>query len=61
MTSLQLGLIAAGILLVLGVLLYNWMQDRRVRRRNKATRMSSTGAGVRIDWTPAPVIVYPQL
>ena len=33
MTSLQLGLIAAGIALVIGVLIYNWLQERRVRRR----------------------------
>ena len=33
MTSLQLGLIAAGALLVAGVLVYNWLQERRVRRR----------------------------
>jgi FtsZ-interacting cell division protein ZipA len=35
MTSLQLGLIAAGVLLVVGVLIYNWWQERRVRRRIK--------------------------
>src|SRR5204863_5161192 len=28
-----LGLIAAGIALVIGVLIYNWLQERRVRRR----------------------------
>ena len=33
MTSLQLGLIVAGVLLVVGVLIYNWWQERRVRRR----------------------------
>ena len=33
MTSLQLGLIAAGVLLVCGVIGYNWFQERRVRRR----------------------------
>jgi hypothetical protein len=33
MTSLQLGLIAAGALLVGGVIAYNWFQERRVRRR----------------------------
>ena len=31
MTSLQLGLIIAGILLVIGVVIYNWWQERRVR------------------------------
>src|SRR5947208_5809830 len=33
MSSLQLGLIVAGVLLVAGVLVYNWLQERRVRRR----------------------------
>jgi hypothetical protein len=32
-TSLQLGLIAGGIALVVAVLVYNWVQERRVRRR----------------------------
>ena len=35
MTSLQLGLIVAGIALVIGVVIYNWLQERRVRRRIK--------------------------
>jgi hypothetical protein len=33
MTSLQLGLIVAGVALVVGVIVYNWLQERRVRRR----------------------------
>ena len=33
MNPLFLGLVAAGILLVAGVLIYNWLQERRVRRR----------------------------
>ena len=33
MTSLQAGLIAAGVALVIGVLIYNWIVERRVRRR----------------------------
>jgi hypothetical protein len=33
MSSLQLGLIVAGILLVVGVLIYNAWQERRIRRR----------------------------
>ena len=33
MTSLQLGLIIGGIVLVIGVIIYNWMQERRVRSR----------------------------
>jgi len=35
MTSLQLGLIVAGVALVIGVVIYNWLQERRVRRRIK--------------------------
>ena len=35
MTSLQLGLFVAGGVLVVGVLVYNWFQERRVRRRIK--------------------------
>ncbi|MEP6655855.1 MAG: cell division protein ZipA C-terminal FtsZ-binding domain-containing protein [Betaproteobacteria bacterium] len=31
MTSLQLGLILAGIALVIGVIVYNWRQERRLR------------------------------
>jgi hypothetical protein len=37
MTTLQLGLIAGGVLVILGVLLYNWVQERRIRRRIAAT------------------------
>jgi len=37
MTSLQLGLIAGGVALVAGVLIYNWLQERRIRRRIAAT------------------------
>jgi hypothetical protein len=37
MTSLQLGLIAAGVVLVAGVIIYNWLQERRIRRRIEAT------------------------
>ena len=33
MNPLFLGLIAAGVVLVIGVLVYNWLQERRVRRR----------------------------
>jgi ZipA, C-terminal FtsZ-binding domain len=33
MTSLQLGLIAGGVALVVGVVIYNWLQERRIRRR----------------------------
>jgi len=37
MTSLQIGLIIGGVVLVVGVLIYNWMQERRVRRNVAAT------------------------
>src|SRR4029453_10127251 len=37
MTSLQLGLIVAGVVLVAGVIVYNWLQERRIRRRIDAT------------------------
>jgi hypothetical protein len=33
MSPLQLGLIVGGVLLVVGVIVYNWWQERRVRRR----------------------------
>ncbi len=33
MSPLQLGLIGAGIVLVVGVIIYNWWQERRVRQR----------------------------
>jgi len=33
MNPLFLGLVAAGVALVAGVLIYNWLQERRVRRR----------------------------
>jgi hypothetical protein len=46
MTSLQLGLIAAGIALVIGVIVYNWVQERRVRRRiREAFRDTGAGSG----------------
>ena len=45
MNPLFLGLLAAGAILVVGVLLYNWIQERRLRRRRSnvtAVRGSST-------------------
>jgi len=45
MSALQLALIAAGIVLVLGVVLYNAWQERRVRRRiDQAFRPTTTPA-----------------
>ena len=43
MNPLFLGLIAAGLLLVAGVLIYNWLQERRVRRRSDAVFRKSDG------------------
>jgi len=43
MNPLFLGLIAAGVLLVAGVLIYNWLQERRVRRRMEAALRKSDG------------------
>lgn len=66
MTSLQLGLIAAGVVLVVGVLVYNWVQERRVRRRIKeafspresgaaATAAHAGGARVEPSLSPSAV------
>jgi hypothetical protein len=44
MNPLFLGLIAAGVVLVAGVLIYNWMQERRVRRRIDAAFRKPDGA-----------------
>ena len=52
MTSLQLGLIAAGVLLVVGVLVYNWLQERRVRRRIREA-FSPRDAGATATGVPA--------
>src|SRR3982750_1386236 len=71
MTSLQLGLIAAGVLLVLGVLVYNWLQERRVRRRIRdafaprdGAAVSAAGtapaAGSRVEPTRAPSAGVPE-
>jgi hypothetical protein len=43
MTSLQLGLIAAGAALVCVVIVYNWLQERRVRRRIREAFHGETG------------------
>ncbi|MDQ6917474.1 MAG: cell division protein ZipA C-terminal FtsZ-binding domain-containing protein [Pseudomonadota bacterium] len=44
MNPLFLGLVAAGIALVVGVLIYNWLQERRVRRRIDAAFRKPDGA-----------------
>ena len=43
MTSLQLGLIIGGVVLVVGVLIYNWVQERRIRRKIAAAFTKSQG------------------
>jgi ZipA, C-terminal FtsZ-binding domain len=43
MNPLFVGLIAAGVLLVAGVLIYNWLQERRVRRRRDTALRKSDG------------------
>jgi FtsZ-interacting cell division protein ZipA len=45
MTSLQLVLFAAGGVLVAGVLVYNWMQERRIRRQIDAAFRQSERRG----------------
>jgi hypothetical protein len=45
-SPLQLGLIIAGIVLVVGVLIYNWWLERRVQRRIKATFRKPDGVAV---------------
>ena len=45
MTSLQLGLIIGGIALVVGVILYNWVQERRARRKIAAAFVAGSKTG----------------
>ena len=54
MTSLQLGLIAGGVALVVGVLIYNWLQERRIRRRIAATFTRKEPADERVPAGAAP-------
>ena len=53
MSPLQLGLIVGGILLVVGVLVYNWWQERRVRRRIVATFSGAKAAAAKAPEAPA--------
>ena len=46
MNPLFLALIAGGVILVVGVLLYNWMQERRVRRRIEAAFRKPADVGL---------------
>src|SRR5437762_1433088 len=51
-SNLQLGLIVAGVVLVLGVLIYNAWQERRVRRRiESAFRATETIQPTRVEPT----------
>lgn len=60
LTTLQTGLIIAGVLLVAGVLVYNWWQERRIRRRiegafrpqaDSADARTATGIDARVEPT----------
>lgn len=63
MSSLQLGLIIGGLALVVGVIVYNWLQERRVRRRieeafgdkpvRTATSDAAPASGQRVEPTLA--------
>jgi FtsZ-interacting cell division protein ZipA len=74
MSPLQLGLIIAGVALVVGVLIYNWWVERRVRRRIATTfrkadddggqPVASAAAGQRVEPTlraPAPAAHLSEL
>jgi len=57
-SPLQLGLIVAGVLLVIGVIIYNWWLERRVRRKIEATfrkavdaPAGAAGSGQRLEPT----------
>jgi hypothetical protein len=45
MNSLFLGLLVAGVVLVIGVIAYNWLQERRARRRLGAAFGAPGGGG----------------
>ncbi len=53
MTSLQLGLIAAGSALVVGVVVYNWLQMRMLRRRLKGAGSATVKSAARRRNSPA--------
>ena len=62
MTSLQLGLFAAGAALVAGVLVYNWVQERRIRRQiDEAFRQSASGRNARPSEDAATGRIEPTL
>src|SRR5262249_1713223 len=45
MTSLQLGLIIGGVVLVVGVIIYNWITERRLREKIAARTEREAGSG----------------
>jgi hypothetical protein len=49
MNSLFLGLLVAGVALVIGVIAYNWLQERRARRRLDSAFGSSGGGRERAE------------
>lgn len=56
MNSLFLGLVIAGVLLVIGVIVYNWMQVRRARRgsaRGSPAARERTEPGLRSEHDPS--------
>jgi FtsZ-interacting cell division protein ZipA len=73
MSPLQLGLIIAGVALVVGVLIYNWWVERRVRRRIATTfrkpddggqPVAAAAPAQRVEPTlraPAPAATAPEL
>jgi hypothetical protein len=61
MSTLQLGLIVGGIVLVVGVLAYNWWQERRVRRRIESAFRKPDDGGVLLQPTGAGRRVEPTL
>ena len=54
MTSLQLGLIAAGTALIVVVVVYNWLQMRSLRRRLNGPRAAAADTALRRPSAPAP-------
>jgi FtsZ-interacting cell division protein ZipA len=68
MSSLQLGLIVAGVLLVVGVIIYNAWQERRIRRRIASAfrkpddSLSQAASGTRVEPTlrAAPADEYDE-
>ena len=61
LSTLQLGLVIAGVLLVLGVIAYNAWQVRRARRRLEGTARSPGSAGRAAGAVPDDARVEPTL